>query len=266
MRLDRALHHKKEFARIWNGFLNREDAEPYWVSVTVDPTGRGIIHVEPEGFPKDELSLVFGEMLYQLRAALDSLVHETAIVVCGEDPPPRAGQLEFPISASPESFKRSARKIAPLADHHKVWIEDMQPYHDEHLTEGIALTANALDEINDLARRDRHRGLRVIASWGANRNPQFDLPPGCSLEWVHVAEDGLLEHESQVAEFQIRNWKPGLEIHANPNLTIDVTVEDASPPADDEDTLDFRATNWITIVRLLVEGFEKSLDGDPRTL
>ena len=110
--------------------------------------------------------------------------------------------------------------------------------------------------INDLARKDRHRGLRVIASWGSNRNPQFDLPPGCSLEWVNVAEDGLLERQSEVATFKIRNWKPGLEMHANPNFTIDVTVEDMPPPADDDDTLFNRTRTWLAIVKLLIEGFE----------
>jgi hypothetical protein len=127
-------------------------------------------------------------------------------------------------------------------------------------------SSKALGAINDLARKDRHRGLRIVASWGANKKPQFDLPPGCSLEWLHVTDDGLLKCESEVARFKIRNWSLGLELQANPNFTIDVTVEDAPPPADDEDTFFHRTRTWIAIVTLLVEGFENSLDGDPRRL
>lgn len=280
-RLERAYMHHREFGRIWNEFLTggeplADDSrvveaaavehQPYVPSVVVYPDGEGVIEVEPINFPGDELALEFGEFLYQLRAALDSLIYETAAVVSGEDPPPNAEELEFPIRASEAGFKNAAAKIAPLADHHRIWIEDIQPYRAEYETEGLELTAKLLETINDLARKDRHRGLRVVASWGANRNPQFDLPPGCSLEWVHVADDGLLERDNEVARFKIRNWTPGLEMHANPNFTIDVALEDLPPPADDEDTLLMRTRAWLAIVKLLIEGFEKSLDGDPRRL
>jgi hypothetical protein len=259
------MHHR-EFGRIWNNFLNDGKGEPYLPYVRVDPTGQGEIHVDPVGFPGEELALEFGEFLYQLRAALDSLVYETAIVVSGEDPPPNAQDLEFPIRPTEASFKNAARKISPLADHHRIWIQDIQPYRAEYETEGMEFSAQVLNTINDLARKDRHRSLRAIASWASNTNPQFDLPPGCGLEWVQVSEDGLLERESKVATFKIRNWRPGLEMHANPNLTIDVTVEDLPLPTDDEDTLARRTYGWIVVVTLLIEGFEDSLDGDPRRL
>jgi hypothetical protein len=281
-RLERAEVHHREFGRIWHDFLTGGETvevdesrvleaaaiehEPYVSQVTVYPDGEGVIEVEAVDFPGDELALELGEFLYQLRAALDSLIYETAIHVSGQDPPPNAENLEFPIRRSKAGFDNAADKIAPLAEHHRVWIEDMQPYHTKYETEGLELTANALDAINDLARKDRHRGLRVVASWGANKNPQLDLPAGCSLEWLHVTDDGLLERESEVARFKIRNWTPGLQMQANPNFTIDVTVEDAQPPADDEDTFFFRSRAWYAVVKLLIEGFERSLDGDPGTM
>jgi hypothetical protein len=275
------MHHR-EFGRIWNEFLTGGEPlpheasrvveaatmrhEPYEPRVVVYPNGEGVIEVEPIDFPGDELALELGEFLYQLRAALDSLIHETAIAVSGQDPPPNAENLEFPIRASEAGFKNAAAKIASLASHHRVGIEDIQPYRAEYETEGLELCSRALGAINDLARKDRHRGLRIVASWGANKKPQFDLPPECSLEWLHVTDDGLLERESEVARFKIRNWSPGLELQANPNFTIDVTVEDAPPPADDEDTFFHPTRTWIAIVTLLIEGFESSLDGDPRRL
>jgi hypothetical protein len=279
-RLERAEMHQREFGRIWNEFLTGGEAappgrvleataiehEPYVTRVSVYPDGEGVITVESVDLPGDDLALEFGEFLYQLRAALDSLVYETAIVVSGQDPPPYAEELEFPIRPSEASFNNAAGKIAPLAEHHKIWIEDVQPYRAEYETEGLQFSAEALHAINDLARKDRHRGLRVIASWGSSRNPQFDLPRGCSLEWVHVTEDGLLERESEVATFKIRNWKSGLEMQANPNLLIDVTVEDVPAPADHEDTLFSRTRGWLAVVSLLIDGFENSLDGDPRSL
>lgn len=279
-RLERAKMHQREFAQIWNGFLTGgKDAsvndacvveaaamehEPYVTSVTVDTNGEGVIRVEPVDFPAEALALELGEMLYQIRAALDSLIYDTAIGVTGQDPPPNAEELEFPIRPSEASFNNASRKIGPLTDQQKAWIEDIQPYRAEYVTDGMKLTAKALDEINDLARKDRHRGLHVVASWGSSRNPQLKLPPGCSLEWMKVADDGLLERESEIARFKIRNWSRGLELHANPNLFIDVTVEDAAPPVSDDDTLFYRTRTWLAVVTLLIEGFEDSLAGDPR--
>lgn len=280
-RLERAKVHYREFGRIWNHFLtggepiepgsnwveaDRLEHEPYDCLVAVEPDGEGRIEIEAIDFPGEELALEFGEFLYQLRAALDSLVYETAIVVFGQDPPPNAENLDFPIRASEAGFKNAAANIAPLADHHRMWIEDIQPYRAAYETEGLEFTAQALDAINDLARKDRHRGLRVVASWAANKSPLFDLPPGCNLEWVQTTDDGLLERENVIARFKIGGWSPGLEVHANPNCTIDVTIEDAPPPVDDEDTLFERVRGWIAIVGLLIDGFEKSLDGDPRRL
>lgn len=251
--------HYRDFGELWNAFVGQD--EPYSPFVRVDRDGQGIIYVDPNGLPAKELALEFGEMLYQLRAALDSLVYEVAILDSGQDPPPDAKQLEFPIRDSRTSFDHAARKFAPLTDQHRTMIESIQPYDPENRTDGHRLIGETLQVINDLARKDRHGGLRVIASWGANRNPQIDtLPAGCSLAWLTTTPDGLLEHESEVARFKIDGWRPGLEFEANPNLTIDVTIEYAPPPRDDADTLSTRSKWMIAVVANLIEGFEQTLD------
>jgi hypothetical protein len=256
-RLDRAEMHYREFGKIWNSFLSEGD--PYHPRVQVYPNGEGVINVEPAAVPRERLALEFGEMLYQLRAALDSLVYEVAIRDSRQDPPPNAENLEFPVRRSQASFKNAAAKIAPLSELHREMIESIQPYDLPKRTEGQRVTAETLDLLNDLARKDRHRGLRIVASWGSNRNPAFDLPSGCSLAWLRVTPDGPLEHESEVARFKINGWRVGLEMYANPNLAIDVAVEDAPPPRSDEDTLNSRARRMIAVVSVVIEGFEKTL-------
>jgi hypothetical protein len=120
--------------------------------------------------------------------------------------------------------------------------------------------AETLDVINDLARKDRHRGLRVIGSWASARNPQVrGLPPGCSIEWTTTTDHGLLEHESEVARFKISGWQRGMNIEANPNVDIDVTVEDVAPPRDDTDTLSERTRMWLVVVDTVIESFETTL-------
>ena len=258
-RLERAKVHRREFADIWNGFTGEGD--PYVPAVSVDPNGRGVIYIDANpGFPREQLSLQFGEMLYQLRATLDSLVYEVAIRDSGQDPPPDAENLEFPIRSSKTSFDNAAWKIAPLSELHREMVESIQPYDAEKRTKAHRIAGEALEELNDLARKDRHRGLRVIASWISNKNPQFDLPQGCSLQSLEVTPDGLLDPEGEIAVFHVTNWTPGLHLEANPNCAIDVTVEDAPPPVSDEDTMNMRVATMIAVIELVIEGFEKSFD------
>jgi hypothetical protein len=252
--------HSQKFGEVWNSFIKEE--EPYYPVVTTDDEGEGTIFVRAsESFPGEHLALHFGEMLYQLRAALDSLIYEVAILDSGENPPPKEEHLEFLIRDSEASFDNAAWKIKPLSDQHRAMIESVQPYDVEKRGEAEQLVAGVLNELNDLARKDRHRGLRVIASWVSNKNPSIEtVPPGCSLEWLKVTEDGLLKEEGEVARFKIRGWLPEYELEANPNCAIDVAIEDAGPPFHDGDTLFARTRMMIACVSEVIRGFEETLD------
>jgi hypothetical protein len=259
-RLDRAKMHSKQFGEVWNAFLKEE--EPYYPIVTTNDEGEGTIFIRAsESFPGEQLSLHFGELLYQLRAALDSLIYEVAILDSGCDPPPSEEHLEFLIRSSEESFKGAAWKIKPLTDQHRTMVESVQPYDAGERGEAEGIVAGVLNELNDLARKDRHRGLRVLASWVSNKNPSIEsLPPGCSLEWLRTTEDGLLKEEGEVARFKIRGWLPEHELEANPNCSIDVAVEDAGAPFHDDDTLFFRTRAMIACVSEVIRGFEETFD------
>jgi hypothetical protein len=260
LRLERAELHQREFGRTWNEFLAQGD--PYVPVVAVAPNGKGSIYVDVDSaFPREQLALQFGEMLYQLRAALDSLVYEVAIRDSREDPPPDAENLEFLVRSSKDAFDKAAWKIRPLSDQHRLMIESIQPYDNGNRGKGEALVAEAFEMLNDLARKDRHRGIRVIASWISNQNPQIvTLPPGCTVDWIKPEPDGLLDDDGKVATFKIGNWRPGLHLEANPNCAIDVTVEDAPPPVHDEDTLAARSRLMIACVSEVIRGFEETLN------
>lgn len=265
LRLEQAKTHRGRIAELWNGFLDGED--PYMTSVHVDADGYGFIEVWPnESIPLDEISLEFGELLYQLRAALDSLVYELAIIDTGQDPPPDADKLEFPIRSSQAAFEKVAWKIAPLSEYHRLLINRLQPYPVPEQTDAMKVMASTLDVLNDWARKDRHRGLHAIASWAANKKPLFEPPDGCTVHSIVVTPDGPLEKESQVATFRVSGWRPGLDFEANPNLTIDVSLDEPLPPLDlsglgvEEDSLSERAKLMIVVVDTVIEGFEETLD------
>jgi hypothetical protein len=257
--LERAKVHNSEFGKTWNAFL--DEGEPYFPRLRVEDDGEGVLFVEAsESFPGEALALHFGEMLYQLRAALDSLIYEVAIRDSGEDPPPQAESLEFLLRPSQAAFDQAAWKIKPLSEQHKAMILSVQPYDVGKRGPGEQLVAETFKELNDLARKDRHRGLRVIAAWAANKEPYLILPSGVTEDWVVVTPDGLLHDEGEVARFKVSGLKSASELQANPNCSLDVAVEDAPPPVDDEDTMALRARKMIACVSEVIRGFEESFD------
>jgi hypothetical protein len=228
-RVARADTHLKAGIELWDRFM--ED-EPYGVSVNVEPDGTGEIHVIPryDTLPT-AFSIEFGEMLYQLRATLDTLVYQAAIYDTGQAPPPDHERLEFPFRSSREEFDNATWKIRPLSPKHRDIIESVQPYNAPHVSPDERTTINGLTALNDWARIDRHRRLHIISSWATRARPKFQCPHGVTVRSIVVASEPghFLEDESKVAGFFVEGWDPSMSFQANPDLFIDVTIQEASP-------------------------------------
>jgi hypothetical protein len=260
-RIWRAESHRKAFAEGWRRFL--ED-EPYSSSLKINDDGTGSIYVflRHGRFP-DDFAFLLGEFLYQLRAALDSAVYAAAVQQTGQDPPPNEEHLEFPIRPSEERFHEAGWHLKPLTDDLRAIVESVQPYKAPELTadEMVYNFNRALGILNDWARIDRHRRLHVLGSWASNANPMFRLPPGCGIGFLRVVNDGLLEHEDELASFGLVGFVPGMDVQANPNLTIDVTVDERPHPCADNDTLGLRMEAMLRAVRYAVGKLEASFPG-----
>ncbi|HEX3684082.1 MAG TPA: hypothetical protein VHU83_16235 [Bryobacteraceae bacterium] len=222
-RISRARKHRKNLIDTWNRFL--ED-EPYSSGVAVNDDGTGRIYVLPR---YDSLPSVFalelGELLYQLRAALDAAVYQSAILDSGKDPPPDEANLQFPIVTKPANFSNAGRNIRPLSDKRKAIIESVQPYK----TPQIGNFNRAIGILSDWARKDRHRKLHVLMSWAGNISPLLRIPEGTDLTFLNIRGDGLLEKESEIATFKLGGWMRHMNIQANPNLTIDIAIDEIPP-------------------------------------
>jgi hypothetical protein len=219
-RIERAKTHRKAFADTWNEIST--EGEPYNTVLHIEDDGTGGIWIEPwyERLPTS-LSLDLGEFLYQLRSTLDACIYAAAIVESGQDPPPKEQNLEFPICACPDDFKKARWKIAPLKKKRRDIIESVQPYKappDLQPDLQVLNIHRTFAMLNDWARKDRHRRLHVVGGWASNASPKLYLPDGIELEWIMVAYDGLLEHESKIATFKLRGFTPGAKVKANPDV------------------------------------------------
>lgn len=262
-RIRRAELHRDAFATAWNGFIE-DAAEPYSTWVNVEDDGTGEIHVAPwdEYSLPTELAFEFGELLYQPRAALDGAVYAAAILESGQDPPPDEENLEFPLRDSPSKFKNAAWHLGPIRNNDGLMklVEAVQPHAVPDIDpEMLILNVNrTLGILNDWARKDRHRHLHIVGSWASNANPLLIIPDGCELEYMFVTHDGLLEQDSLIARFKLAGFVRGMKVQANPNLAIDVAVDEPPHPCADNDTLGARIRSMIVWARTIVMTFEQS--------
>src|ERR1039458_6918719 len=110
-RIERAEAHCKALAKAWNE-ISAEDL--YTVNAKVNPDGKGSIRLtRPKPFPS-VFALQVGEMLYQLRAALDGAIYQAAILDSGQDPPVlRKNLCRFKQRSRPANIRDVSRPERP---------------------------------------------------------------------------------------------------------------------------------------------------------
>jgi hypothetical protein len=138
-------------------------------------------------------------------------------------------------------------------------IEAVQPYNTPELSPDLYIRNwnRNLAILHDWARKDRHRQLHVVGSWGSNANPMVNVPPGATLKSMRVSGDGFLHHEREIARFEIDGFAPGMEVEANPDLMIDIAVNEIPQPCADNDTLGNRLTYIGETVLIVIGNIER---------
>jgi hypothetical protein len=157
-------------------------------------------------------------------------------------------------------FKKAGAYIDPLSDERKSFIESVQPYNAPNLLPNdIVWNLNrSLGILNDWARKDRHRKLHMMMSWAANISPKLAIPPGVGLVYLVPSGAGFLENKSDIAIFKLSGWLPGMEVNANPNLTVDVALNEEPPCCTESDTLSNRVDAIFRSVKSVVRTLERS--------
>ena len=81
----------------------------------MDAEGRGSVGVRRDETIPARLSLILGEFLYEMRAALDNCLFEVAALYSGKYPPPGAAVLHFPIYDDWEAWQRNLYRLKHLS-------------------------------------------------------------------------------------------------------------------------------------------------------
>jgi hypothetical protein len=226
----------------------------------VNPAGQGRIRLIANKPIPEEFSLLFGEMLYQLRSALDACIYQAAIYVTGQDPPPDEQKLEFPVCKDAADFAKTARRrlsIFPQAV--QDGIEKIQPFNPPPLTPELMVTNlnRALGILHDLARKDRHRKLHVVGQWATSIAPEIKVPPGVSVTSIKIMEAGQLGADQDLAIFQLVGFRKGMVVSMSPNLLTNIGLDEPPPPCHDSDTFPQRLQMMLNVVNSVITAFER---------
>lgn len=210
-RLERATEHLTAFQAGWNrltedGFstVAAYDKDGGWYVARVIPNNPAV----REALRQTTLPLILGEYAYQLRAALDNLVWDAITFTQGTEPPPNASQVYFPVVTGKAKFKDCGFRKFPFPQKLDTWIESIQPDLAEkplgHPDRGLA---GAILDINNLAKFDRHRRLRVIASFPTELYVDFvfDPPEGFKAVAIEGQPCNLLGDEDELLRFKVES-------------------------------------------------------------
>jgi hypothetical protein len=266
-RVDRAVAHREE---LWAAALVHKTEHPLAQRFqTIDSEVCAVISATSP-FPV-EVAVIFGEWLYNLRAALDALIYELAVDNTDQDPPPNADVLQYPICDTPEKFEKTAnRKRGYLCDLF-VWartgIEHTQPHYIPTGSKG-----HALWWLSELAKLDRHRrhhllawrvsAIEVRASGDKFIEEGFRI---CDRQWSFISGTAPLE----LVALRRRSGSGTLSTH---DLDVAYTiqpdlpdwVDDAVPGFGRDCRLDQRMVTIEDVVRSIIEQFhDRILDQEP---
>lgn len=161
-------------------------------------TGTISVHLRADDEPPMLLGAIVGDVLHNLRSALDSIAWET----CQRAgvPAERERDVYFPIGTKPSGWKSLAGSQLPRVAPKQLRVfEELQPWFQDEVarSHGIEVGESAAAEhplarLHDLASRDRHRVPHPIlarAGWS-----WLGMPDGVTADLVHVSP---------------RPWKPG---------------------------------------------------------
>lgn len=151
-RLDRAREHLADLKARLAAVDERWNSSNEQLTLQVNFETGEVRPKLPDNFPgvTVECFIVTGELIYNLRAALDYLVFQLAFL---DSKRTRTG-TQFPIEKNKEDFKRRSRTyLKGVNVPHRAHIATLQPYSRCDWTKTLARLSNA----------DKHRELTIVA-------------------------------------------------------------------------------------------------------
>ena len=175
------------------------DENPWAMIVEADAaSGHHLIRLRsrrrPPNDPPIRLSVIVGDVLHNLRSALDHLVWQ--LVILDGRTPGRGNQ--FPVYDTAERFsQRGHRDLAGLTPEHQAHIEALQPYDGR---DGFLLL-RALATLNDM---DKHRVVHAALQYGLTGRGTIKF--SANVRHATIVGRDLTRFEDGAELYRITSW------------------------------------------------------------
>jgi hypothetical protein len=218
-RLDRAETRRHEFAEAWANYIA---PHPWDARLTAVSANTFEITIRTNNPAPPLMGLAFSDWLSALRAALDNGLYAWVAAETGQDPPPDAGKLQFPIATTPADFRNQIRRLSNAPAHIAATLEKGQPYQSAYGPE-----SNLLYWLHELARVDRHRRLHLGMGRVAEHHVRVGVPLGTTVTFdTTVQPFAAIDGTLVVARFTPSRHLSASEITFNPGVAIDPEIQE----------------------------------------
>lgn len=169
-RLHHATAKRKEFGESWKDYIS---THPWDIDVrNLSPTSFEILAVTREQAPV-QMSLAFSDWLATIRAALDNGLYAWVATATGQNPPPLAERIQYPICSTSKEYVSQRKRLSGVPQDILDKLEMAQPYQVDSGPESTLVYW-----VHELARTDRHRSLHVGLGRVSAHRIRLLLPEG----------------------------------------------------------------------------------------
>jgi hypothetical protein len=199
-------------------------------------------------------SLVIGNIVHNLRCALDHLVYAIAIHESGQYPPPSENKLMFPICDTSSIFRNEAnRRLATLSDRVRTAIETVQPYNRPH-----AELPPLLSILRGFDNTDKHRLLHLAYSAVSMGDIGF-CGPSATIETKcqFLANTGELEDGAEIAAFVFERPTPNMQYD---RIIFDVILALWHGKRDPSDSVFRERSDFVGLLQILTDEVKTVID------
>jgi len=172
-------------------------------------------------------SAIIGEIIHNLRSALDHAVYQL-VIYRTDRPPADDARTQFPICLNPLRFNANALTMLDgVSTHTTGLIEQMQPFVTG---EG---EKSPLWHLNKLSNIDKHRTLHLTG--GTVEAFNFSFPPVVNPGYVpqkHIREQGAFEHNTEIAWGRMFSDRPMFgydQVKVQRQVAFDIVFDQRTP-------------------------------------
>ncbi len=212
-KLSRALELRGELAKYIEQMLGPVENRPSLALRVDDATREYILYADdvPDLSPLfTRVGLLVGDVVHNIRSALDHLVYQLALINAGGNVA-RPDRTQFPIRDSRSRFDQAAATdLAEVAPNHRDVIEGFQPYHPMEENIAVGPYFHPLAMLRDLSNTDKHRILTpvLIASTHFGMDRPVEWIVNLVMDYVARYIRGELKAEAMVPELVLARFPP----------------------------------------------------------